>query len=43
MRANTFSKKEFIRKVTSEVKSNYRKTLEEASQQELFQAVSNVV
>ena len=43
MRGNTFSKKEFISKVTSEVKSNYRKTLEEASQQELFQAVSNVV
>ena len=43
MRDNTFSKKEFISKVTSEVKSNYRKTLEEASQQELFQAVSNVV
>ena len=43
MRDNTFSKKEFISKVTSEVKSNYRKTLEEASQQELFHAVSNVV
>ena len=43
MRDNTFSKKEFISKVTSEVKSNYRKTLEEASQQELFQVVSNVV
>ena len=43
MRDNTFSKKEFISKVTSEVKSNYRKTLEEASQQELFQAVSIVV
>ena len=43
MRDNTFSKKEFISKVTSEVKSNYRKTLEEASQQELFQAVSFVV
>ena len=43
MRDNTFSKKEFISKVTSEVKSSYRKTLEEASQQELFQAVSNVV
>ena len=43
MRDNTFSKKEFISKVTSEVKRNYRKTLEEASQQELFHAVSNVV
>lgn len=43
MRDNTFSKKEFISKVTSEVKRNYRKTLEEASQQELFQVVSNVV
>ncbi len=43
MRDKVFSKKAFIKTVTENVKSMYRKTLEEASQQELFQAVSYAV
>ena len=43
MRDKVFSKKVFIKTVTENVKSMYRKTLEEASQQEIFQAVSLAV
>ena len=43
MREEVFSKKVFIRSVTENVKSMYRKTLEDASQQEIFQAVSLAV
>lgn len=43
MRDKVFSKKVFIKGVTENVKSMYRKTLEEASQQEIFQAVSAAV
>ncbi len=43
MRDKTFNKKTFIKNVTEHIKSNYRKTLEEASQQEIFQAVSMAV
>ena len=40
MRDKVFSKKVFIKSVTDNLKTLYRKTLEEASQQELFQAVA---
>jgi starch phosphorylase len=43
MRDKVFSKKTFIRNVTENVRAMYRKTLEEANQQELFQAVSYAV
>lgn len=43
MRDKVFSKKEFIASVTDNVKAMYRKTLKEASQQEIFQAVSLAV
>ena len=43
MRDKVFSKKVFIKTVTENVKSMYRKTLKEASQQEIFQAVSLAV
>ena len=43
MRDKVFSKKEFIKAVTENVKSMYRKNLKEASQQEIFQAVSLAV
>ena len=43
MRDKVFSKKEFIKAVTENVKTMYRKTLKEASQQEIFQAVSLAV
>ncbi len=43
MKANLLDKKVFIQEVRESVKSLYRKTLEEASQQEKFQAVSFVV
>ena len=43
MRDKVFSKKAFVKTVTDNVKSMYRKTLEEATQQELFQAVSYAV
>lgn len=43
MRDKVFSKKEFIRNVTENVKTMYRKTLKEASQQEIYQAVSMAV
>lgn len=41
--AKEFSKKVFVKNVTERLKTNYRKTLENASQQEIFQAVSEVV
>ena len=40
MRENVFNKKVFIKSVKDHLKANYRKTVEEASQQELYQAVS---
>ena len=43
MRDKVFSKKEFIKAVTENVKSMYRKNLKEASQQEIFLAVSHAV
>ena len=43
MRDKVFSKKAFIKTVTENVRTMYRKTLEEATQQELFQAVSYAV
>lgn len=43
MKENVFEKEIFIENVREGVKSLYRKTLEEADQQEIFQAVSYVV
>ena len=43
MRDKVFSKQVFIRSVTENVKSTYRKTLAEASQQEIYQAVAQAV
>ena len=43
MRDKVFTKKTFIKTVTENVRTMYRKTLEEANQQELFQAVSYAV
>ena len=43
MEANVFNKDEFIKSVKENVKNLYRKTLDEASQQEIFQAVSYTV
>ncbi len=43
MKGNFFDKKAFVQSVRDNVKNLYRKTLEEASQQEIFQAVSYTV
>ena len=43
MRENVFSKKVFVKSVKENLKTLYRKTLEEANQQELYQAVSYAV
>ena len=43
MRDKVFSKKAFIKNVTDSVKSMYRKTLETATKQELYQAVAYTV
>lgn len=43
MKENFFDKETFIRNVRENVKNLYRKTLEEAGQQEIFQAVSYTV
>lgn len=43
MRDKVFSKNEFIASVTENVKTMYRKTLKEATQQEIYQAVSLAV
>ena len=43
MRDKVFSKKAFVKNVTDNVKSMYRKSIEDATQQELFQAVSYAV
>lgn len=43
MKENLFDKKAFIQDVRDNVKNLYRKTLEEASQEEIFQAVSYTV
>ena len=43
MKEDVFNKEKFIEDVKENVKNLYRKTLEEASQQEIFQAVSYTV
>ena len=43
MRENVFNKKVFIKSVKDHLKANYRKTVEQATQQELYQAVSAAV
>ena len=43
MRETVFEKEAFIREIKENLKNLYRKTLEEASQQEIFQAVSYAV
>jgi phosphorylase, glycogen/starch/alpha-glucan family len=43
MKENVFNKEKFIEDVKENVKNLYRKTLDEASQQEIFQAVSYTV
>ena len=43
MRDNVFSKEVFIKSVKEHLKTLYRKTLDEANQQELYQAVSHAV
>ncbi len=43
MREKTFNKKTFVKDVTDNLKTIYRKTLQEASQQEIYQAVSFAV
>ena len=43
MATNKFNKKEFIKEVKANVKMLYRKNLEEADQQQIFQAVSYTV
>ncbi len=43
MRTQFFDKRSFIQNVRDSLKNMYRKTLEEASQQEIFQAVSYAV
>ena len=43
MTSKKFNKKEFIREVKANVKVLYRKNLEEATQQQIFQAVSYAV
>ena len=43
MKENVYNKEKFIEDVKENVKNLYRKTLEEASQQEIFQAVSYTV
>ena len=43
MRENVFNKKVFIKSVKDHLKANYRKTVEQASQQELYQAVAAAV
>ena len=43
MKESVFNKEKFIEDVKENVKNLYRKTLEEASQQEIFQAVSYTV
>ena len=43
MKSGVFDKKAFIQSVRDNLKNLYRKTLEEADQQEIFQAVSFAV
>ena len=43
MRENVFTKEVFIKSVKEHLKTLYRKTVEEANQQELYQAVSHAV
>ena len=40
MNSKMFDKEKFIQEIKDNVKNLYRKTLEEASQQEVYQAVS---
>ena len=43
MNSKMFDKEKFIQEIKDNVKNLYRKTLEEASQQEVYQAVSQAV
>ena len=43
MKSRMFEKEAFIKSVKDNVKNHYRKTLDEASQQEIYQAVANTV
>ena len=43
MKNKMFEKDTFIREVKDNVKNQYRKTLDEASQQEIYQAVAYAV
>ena len=43
MQNKMFEKEKFIQEIKDNVKNLYRKTLEEASQQEVYQAVSQAV
>ena len=43
MKNQIFKKEKFVQEIKNNVKNLYRKTLEEASQQEVYQAVSNAV
>ncbi len=43
MKNQIFEKEKFIQEIKNNVKNLYRKTLEEASQQEVYQAVSNAI
>ncbi len=43
MNNKMFDKEKFIQEIKDNVKNLYRKTLEEASQQEVYQAVSQAV
>ena len=43
MQNQMFEKEKFIQEIKDNVKNLYRKTLEEASQQEVYQAVSQAV
>ena len=43
MKSKMFEKETFIKSVKENVKNLYRKTLDEASQQEIYQAVANTV
>ena len=43
MKSRMFEKEAFIKSVKDNVKNHYRKTLDEPSQQEIYQAVANTV
>ena len=43
MKSKMFEKEAFIKSVKDNVKNHYRKTLDEANQQEIYQAVASTV